>query len=107
MMFVSCLVTLVLVVLTFFIVVCVQRNKLNAIKNQTEKLHHDISSSLVIIKLTLENLKDFPLENKEKNSVQQPSLISLVNLLEEGLRGVEDSFRHWSLSHQSGVDVYE
>lgn len=76
-----------------------QNRKLKIIKNKVDDLHHDINSSLVIIKLTIESLKDIPLESQNNALIESPGLVSLISLVEEGVSQIEGSFRHWNVSN--------
>lgn len=73
-----------------------QNRKLKTIKNKAHDLHHDINSSLVILKLTIESLKDIPIGS---TLTEGTSLISLISLIEEGVSQIEGSFRHWNVSN--------
>lgn len=68
-----------------------QYNRLNYLKNTTKKLYHDINGSLVIVKLVMESLKDSPVVN-DNTSIQYHDLI---NILEEGVHQMEQSFKYW------------
>ena len=68
-----------------------QHNQLNRIKNRADKLYHDINSSLVITKLSIESLKDCVIKNR--NTLSEHG--DLINILEEGVSQIELSFRHW------------
>lgn len=68
-----------------------QHNRLNHIKNKADKFYHDINSSLVITKLSIESLKDWSTTNKNTPSEHD----DLINMLEEGVNQIELSFRHW------------
>ena len=76
-----------------------QNRKLKTIKNKAHDLHHDINSSLVILKLTIDSLKDIPLESQNNTLTEGTRLISLISLVEEGVSQIEGSFRHWSVSN--------
>lgn len=68
-----------------------QHKQLNRIKKKTEEFYHDMNSSLVITKLTIESLKDWPITNKNTPS----ECDDLINILEESVSQIELSFRHW------------
>jgi len=74
-----------------------QTRKLKAIKNRVDDLYHDINSSLVTLKLTIDSLKDISLEDTDYVPIERSSLVSLVNLVEEGVSQIESSFRHWNM----------
>ncbi len=76
-----------------------QNRKLKTIKNKADDLHHDINSSLVTLKLTIESLKDIPLEGQNNTLTEAPGLVSLISLVEEGVSQIEGSFRHWNVSN--------
>ncbi|WP_425169686.1 hypothetical protein [Legionella sp.] len=91
MFFLSCLTLLVLLLLIISICKLNHTNqKLKTIQTKSDRLYHDINSSLVIFKLTLESLKDFSFENQENDP------ISLIEALEESIGYMEESFRHWN-----------
>ena len=92
MLLLFCLTLLILFLLIISICKIIHTNKkLNAIHLKTEELYHDINSSLVIFKLTLDSLKDLSLE------IHKDNLISLINSLDESVHHMEKSFRHWNL----------
>lgn len=68
-----------------------QYRQLNRFKNKADKFYHDINSSLVITKLTIESLKYLPITNKNTPSERD----DLLSILEEGISQIELSFRHW------------
>lgn len=68
-----------------------QHKQLSRLKNKADKFYHDINSSLVITKLTIESLKDWSIKNKNTPSAHD----DLLNILEEGVSQIELSFRHW------------
>ena len=68
-----------------------QHKQLNHLKNKADKFYHDINSSLVITKLTIESLKDWPITNKNTPSERD----DLINMLEESVSQIELSFRYW------------
>lgn len=68
-----------------------QHKRLNRLKNKADKFYHDINSSLVITKLSIESLKDWSITNKNTPSERD----DLINILEEGVSQIELSFRHW------------
>lgn len=69
-----------------------QHKKLNVIKRKTDDLYHDINSSLIIVKLTLESLKE--------SSMEDTQYTALINTLEEGATQIESSFRHWDVEKE-------
>lgn len=94
--------TLIIVFLLLSFLCCkiyYQKKELKSIKTKTNQLYHDINSSLVILKLTLENLDDISAKEKERqNYFTTPSnLISLVEVFSEGVGELEKSFRHWNV----------
>lgn len=68
-----------------------QHKQLNRIKKKTDEFYHDMNSSLVITKLTIEGLKDWPITNKNTPLERD----NLINILEESVSQIELSFRHW------------
>ena len=95
--------SVILVVLFVFLIgtyfVFHQNRKLKSIKNKAHDLYHDINSSIVILKLTIESLKDIPLESQNNAVTEAPGLVSLISLVEEGVSQIEGSFRHWNVSN--------
>ena len=68
-----------------------QHKQLRHIKRKSDEFYHDINSSLVITKLTIESLKDWSITNKKTPSEHN----NLIHILEEGVNQIELSFRHW------------
>lgn len=84
------------ILIFFLLIIAICKNihtnkKLKAIKVKNEEFYHDLNSSLVVFKLTLESLNDFSLE------IRTSKLTSLLTLLDENICNIEESFSHWSL----------
>lgn len=61
-----------------------------AMKLKNDALYHDINSSLIVLKLAVDSFKDFSLEFQGDNKIN-----SLINVLEEGITQMDESFRTW------------
>jgi hypothetical protein len=73
-----------------------QHKKLTVIKRKTDDLYHDINSSLIIVQLTLESLKELTMEDIGDSSQHA----SLISALEEGTTQIEGSFCHWDVEKE-------